>query len=123
MTKLFVVEDNKARAINDIETGTEGQGWVEVTSKDLPASATVVTTGQTQLADGTPVVVRTPEPPAEHGHGRSEAVVSRQCAVAVGSRPVVSGRSPVGRADQEPELDARTSRRLARSPARTTEFP
>jgi hypothetical protein len=26
----------------------------------------VVITGQTQLANGTPVVIRTPEPPADH---------------------------------------------------------
>ena len=39
VTKLFVVEDDKARAINDIVTGAEGRGWVEVSSKSLPASA------------------------------------------------------------------------------------
>jgi RND family efflux transporter MFP subunit len=58
VTKLFVVEGEKARAIN-VETGLEGAGWVEVVGK-LPESAQVVTTGQTQLADGTPVVVREP---------------------------------------------------------------
>jgi membrane fusion protein, multidrug efflux system len=63
VTKLFVVENGKARSINDIKTGNEGRGWVEVTSKQLPESADVVTTGQTRLADGTPVVVRQPEPP------------------------------------------------------------
>ena len=55
VTKLFVVEDGKARAINDIVTRAEGKGWVEVSSKSLPANASVVTTGQTQLADRTPV--------------------------------------------------------------------
>ena len=85
VTKLFVIEDNKARAINDIVTGTEGQGWVEVSSKSLPASAMVVTTGQSQLADGTPVAIRTPEPPdrARQAAG-SEAV--RQWAVRVGGQ-------------------------------------
>jgi membrane fusion protein (multidrug efflux system) len=72
VTKLFVVEDNKARAINDIVTGAEGRGWVEVTSRSLPPAASVVTTGQTQLADGTPVLVRVPEPPAEHGKQHAE---------------------------------------------------
>src|SRR4051812_1374178 len=66
VTKLFVVEDNKAQAINDIVTGAEGRGWVEVSSKGLPAAASVVTTGQSQLADGTPVIVRVPEPPRDH---------------------------------------------------------
>jgi multidrug efflux pump subunit AcrA (membrane-fusion protein) len=65
VTKLFVIESDKARAISDIVTGSEGPGWVEVSSKGLPRSASVVTTGQSQLADGTPVTLRTPEPPAE----------------------------------------------------------
>jgi membrane fusion protein (multidrug efflux system) len=68
VTKLFIVENSKARSISDIVTGAEGRGWVEVASKTLPASASVVTTGQTQLADNTQVVIRTPEPPSEHGH-------------------------------------------------------
>ena len=63
VTKLFIVENGKARSINDIKTGNEGRGWIEVTSKLLPETASVVTTGQTQLADGTPVVIREPEPP------------------------------------------------------------
>ena len=57
MTKLFIVEDGKARSISDIKTGKEGRGWVEVISKQLPETA-VVTTGQTQLADQTLVLVR-----------------------------------------------------------------
>ncbi|MGO9597375.1 MAG: efflux RND transporter periplasmic adaptor subunit [Isosphaeraceae bacterium] len=65
VTKLFVVEGSKSRAISDIVTGAEGEGWVEVSSKNLPEAATVVTTGQSQLADGTPVVIRTPEPAEE----------------------------------------------------------
>jgi membrane fusion protein (multidrug efflux system) len=65
VTKLFIVENGKARTVSDIKTGTEGRGWIEVTSKQLPATASVVTTGQTQLSDGTPVVIREPEPPSE----------------------------------------------------------
>jgi hypothetical protein len=56
VTKLFVVEADKARAI-EVQKGLEGPGWVEVVGT-LPPEAKVVTTGQTQLADGTPVVVR-----------------------------------------------------------------
>jgi membrane fusion protein, multidrug efflux system len=63
VTKLFIVENGKARTIGDIKTGTEGPGWVEVISQHLPVTADVVTTGQTQLADGTAVIVRQPEPP------------------------------------------------------------
>lgn len=65
VTKLFLVENGHARAINDIVTGVEGQGWVEVSSKSLPATGDVVTTGQRLLADGTPVVVRGAEPAPE----------------------------------------------------------
>jgi len=67
VTKLFVVEGDgkKARAI-EVVTGKEGPGWVELLSP-LPELAKVVTTGQSQLADGTPVLVKssaatTPKP-------------------------------------------------------------
>jgi RND family efflux transporter MFP subunit len=60
VTKVFLVEQNKARAIDDLKTGAEGSGWIEVISGRLPQAAEVVITGQTQLADGTPVVVRKP---------------------------------------------------------------
>jgi membrane fusion protein (multidrug efflux system) len=63
VTKVFIVENGKARSISDIKTGSEGRGWIEVTSKLLPETAAVVTTGQTQLADGTSVAIREPEPP------------------------------------------------------------
>ena len=56
VTKVYVVEGGKARSIN-VETALEGPGWVEVTGP-VPAGASVVVTGQTQLADGTPVRVR-----------------------------------------------------------------
>ncbi len=59
VTKLFVLEGDKVRSIN-VETGTEGPGWVEVTGH-LPDGGQVITTGQTQLADGTVVVVRDTE--------------------------------------------------------------
>jgi hypothetical protein len=58
VTKLFVVRDQKAHAVS-VEMGTEGSGWVEVLG-DVPADAQVVVTGQTQLADGTPIVIRQP---------------------------------------------------------------
>jgi RND family efflux transporter MFP subunit len=56
VTKVFVVEGQTARSVN-VETGLEGPGWVEVVGK-LPENARVVTEGYTQIADGTPVVVR-----------------------------------------------------------------
>jgi len=56
VTKLFVVEGDKARAVT-VETGSESNGWVEVRG-ELPASFDVVVSGQTQLADGTSVTIR-----------------------------------------------------------------
>jgi RND family efflux transporter MFP subunit len=56
VTKIFVIEGDKAHAI-PVTLGLQGKGWVEVKG-DLPAAAQVVTTGQVQLAEGTPVVIR-----------------------------------------------------------------
>jgi len=86
VTKLFIIEDGKARSIHDIQTGTEGRGWVEVTSKQLPETAQIVTTGQTQLADGTPVVIREPEPSAEPKSGENGTIPETAAASSVPSR-------------------------------------
>ena len=68
VTKLFVVDDEgqTARSVV-VETGKEGAGWVELTTP-LPVRARVVTTGQSQLADGTPVVLK----PAESISSKAE---------------------------------------------------
>jgi RND family efflux transporter MFP subunit len=58
VTKLFVVEASKARTVQ-VETGLEGVDWVEVIG-NLPENAQVVTSGHTQLAEGTSVEVRKP---------------------------------------------------------------
>jgi multidrug efflux pump subunit AcrA (membrane-fusion protein) len=62
VTKIFIVEEKDgkpvARAIN-VTTGQESGGLVEVIG-EIPSNARVVTTGQTQLADGTAVVIRDP---------------------------------------------------------------
>ena len=65
VTKLFVVNGDKARAVG-VETGTEGPGWIEVRG-DVPADAQVVVTGQTQLADGTAIVIRQATPETTEG--------------------------------------------------------
>jgi membrane fusion protein, multidrug efflux system len=59
VTKVFVVDGGNAHAV-PVETGIQGEGWVEVIG-DLPRDAQVVTTGQVRLAEGTPVEVRVPE--------------------------------------------------------------
>jgi RND family efflux transporter MFP subunit len=61
VTKIFVVEGDKARAI-PVSLGLQGDGWVEVKG-DLPETAQVVITGQTKLAEGTAVVVGRSSPP------------------------------------------------------------
>lgn len=62
VTKIFIVEEKDgkpvARSIN-VTTGQEENGMVEVIG-EIPSNARVVTTGQTQLADGTTVVIRDP---------------------------------------------------------------
>jgi multidrug efflux pump subunit AcrA (membrane-fusion protein) len=84
VTKLFVVENGKARSINDIVTGVEGPGWIEVSSNGLPSTAQVVTTGQSQLADGTAVAIRTPDSPSDRDQPLATAVSES------GSRPAKS---------------------------------
>jgi membrane fusion protein (multidrug efflux system) len=60
ITKLFIVgDDHKAKSI-PIETGLQGSGWIEVIGA-VPPGAKVITTGQVQLADGIPTVIRDPE--------------------------------------------------------------
>ena len=56
VTKLFVLRDGQAHAV-PVETGFESDGQVEIDG-DVPSGSQVVTTGQSQLADGTAVVVR-----------------------------------------------------------------
>lgn len=63
VTKVFVVKDGKAEGV-PVEIGLQGQGWVEVLG-DVPPGGTVVTTGQSQLANGTPVTLRQDKPAAE----------------------------------------------------------
>ncbi|APW60794.1 efflux RND transporter periplasmic adaptor subunit [Paludisphaera borealis] len=72
VTKLFLVENDKVRAIDDLVLGKEGSGWVEVSSASLPETATVVTTGQSLLANGTSIVVRAPAPDAGPKHKADE---------------------------------------------------
>jgi multidrug efflux pump subunit AcrA (membrane-fusion protein) len=74
VTKLFVLDGQApkqtARAVN-VTTGLEGEGWVEVNGS-LQEGQAVATTGLTQLANGTPITVRSPEA-AEPKAGGAEA--------------------------------------------------
>jgi multidrug efflux pump subunit AcrA (membrane-fusion protein) len=76
VTKLFVLDGaapkQTARAVN-VTTGLEGEGWVEVNGS-LQEGQAVATSGLTQLADGTPVTIRTPDSaPAPDAGAKAEA--------------------------------------------------
>lgn len=72
VTKVFlVVDDEKSptkKAVREIKvaTDTEGVDWIEVVG-DLPRGGDVVTSGQSQLADGSPVRIKTLEELREDG--------------------------------------------------------
>jgi multidrug efflux pump subunit AcrA (membrane-fusion protein) len=57
ITKLFVVENGHAKEVR-VTLGVQNTEWVEVASPPLPRGAQVVLSGQSALADGTPVAIR-----------------------------------------------------------------
>jgi membrane fusion protein, multidrug efflux system len=62
VTKLFSVEEGKARE-HEVTLGVDlGDGWVEVT-QGVTRGIPVVTTGLSKLVDGAPVVIRDPGSP------------------------------------------------------------
>lgn len=69
ITKVFVIEDGHAKEIR-VALGMQNTEWVEVASPVLPRGAQVITSGQTGLADGTPVAVRRPVAPASSPSSR-----------------------------------------------------
>jgi HlyD family secretion protein len=56
VTKVFVAEGETAKAV-EVEIGTREKDWVEVRGA-LPRQTKVITSGQTQLVDGSPIRVR-----------------------------------------------------------------
>jgi RND family efflux transporter MFP subunit len=59
VTKVFAVVDGQAQG-TPVELGVRGPGWVELRGSNLKPESVVVTSGQSQLADGTPVEIRAP---------------------------------------------------------------
>ena len=57
ITKLFLIEDGKAKEVQ-VTLGIQDVDWVEIRTPGMPKGATVVTSGQSALADGTPVTIR-----------------------------------------------------------------
>ena len=61
VTKIFLAEGDRARELH-VTLGVQSTDYVEVTSPTLPAGAEVVISGQTGLAENTPIVIRTKDP-------------------------------------------------------------
>ncbi|MFM7593181.1 MAG: efflux RND transporter periplasmic adaptor subunit, partial [Isosphaeraceae bacterium] len=80
VTKVFlVVDDEKSptkKAAREIKvtTDTEGVDWIEVVG-DLPRGKDVVTSGQSQLADGSPVRIKTLEELTDDGQSAAKDAV------------------------------------------------
>lgn len=55
VNKVFVVDGDKAKSV-EVTVGTRDKEWLEVTG--LPAGAKVITSGQSQLVDGSLIRVR-----------------------------------------------------------------
>lgn len=58
--KIFVVEHGLAREV-PVTLGTQTTEWVEILKPELPADTLVITSGQTVIANQTPVTVRSSE--------------------------------------------------------------
>lgn len=56
VTKVFAIRENKARAV-EVSVGVQEDGWIEVRGALTPGESVVVS-GQSQLVDGSPVVIR-----------------------------------------------------------------
>jgi RND family efflux transporter MFP subunit len=57
VTKVFLLENGRAKEVQ-VALGVQSTSWVEVVQPKLPPGARVVTSGQSTLADGTPVTIR-----------------------------------------------------------------
>jgi RND family efflux transporter MFP subunit len=61
VNKVFVIQDDKAREV-EVTIGLRGRDWVELLG-DLQSGDRLVTSGHSQLADGTTVRIRDDKPP------------------------------------------------------------
>ena len=57
VTKIFLVEKGQAKEVQ-VTLGIQSTDWVEIRTPALSKGATVVTSGQSALADGTAVEIR-----------------------------------------------------------------
>lgn len=58
VTKIFLLEEGRAKEVQ-VTLGRQDTDWIEIAAPQLPAGAQVITSGQTAIADGTTVAVRT----------------------------------------------------------------
>lgn len=70
ITKIFLADNGHAKEVR-VTLGTQTTEWVEVTSPELPVNAMVVTSGQTALANESPITVREPIPVVQQNRSRS----------------------------------------------------
>ena len=66
ITKIFLAENGHSREV-PVTLGTQTTDWVEITSPTLPVDASVITSGQTAIADDSVIVVRNPDNAADDG--------------------------------------------------------
>lgn len=97
VTKVFLVTDApespSKKAVKEIQVSieTEGAGWMEIKG-NLPSDGEVVTTGQSQLADGSPIRIKTPEEsaPAKSAEAPSVAAATPASANAAAQPPTAT---------------------------------
>ncbi len=58
--KIFIVDGEQVKEVQ-VTLGQQSSEWVEIAQPALPSDAIVVTSGQTKLADGSPIRIRKPE--------------------------------------------------------------
>lgn len=69
ITKIFVIQDGRAKEVR-VALGVQNTEWVEIADPLLPRGAQIVLSGQSGLADGTPVVVRSAASPVSRPTSR-----------------------------------------------------
>ncbi|HEX3724770.1 MAG TPA: efflux RND transporter periplasmic adaptor subunit [Pirellulales bacterium] len=57
VTKIFLVRDGRAQEVQ-VTLGMQGNEWVEIASPSLAEGSQVITSGQSAIATGTPLVIR-----------------------------------------------------------------
>lgn len=60
VTKVFLAENGRSKEV-PVTVGAQTTQWIEIVSPAFPPDAQVITSGQTVIANDTPIVIRTPE--------------------------------------------------------------